>query len=270
VIRRRARWGAGLCVLAALSASLALAGPSRDARPPHRVVVPVGRGASVAQPAVRRIVLGRSAAGRRIAARVLSAPGASRRVLVVGCIHGTECAGIAIARALLRAGPVAGASLWIVLDLNPDGRARGTRLNGRGVDLNRNFPAGWRPSGRRGDPEYPGPRPFSEPETKIARRLVRAIRPAITIWYHQPLALVRAWGPSVPGARRYAGRAGLPFARLPWLAGTAPQWQNRRFPGSSSFVVELPRRLGARAVARHARAVRALAAWAGPPGRPRS
>jgi hypothetical protein len=52
--------------------------------------------------------------------------------------------------------------------------------------------------------------------------------------------MVRAWGPSVPAARRYARAAGLPFRRLPWLAGTAPNWQNHRFRGTASFVVELP------------------------------
>jgi hypothetical protein len=26
-----------------------------------------------------------------------------------------------------------------------------------------------------------------------------------------------------------------------WPAGTAPNWQNHRYPGKSSFVVELPR-----------------------------
>ena len=69
-------------------------------------------------------------------------------------------------------------------------------------------------------------------------------RPEATIWFHQHYGedpLVRAWGGSVPAARRYARLAGLPFRRLPWLAGTAPNWQNHRFPGTVSFVVELPR-----------------------------
>ena len=40
---------------------------------------------------------------------------------------------------------------------------------------------------------------------------------------------MRAWGPSVPAARAYARLAGLPFHRLPWMDGTAPNWQNHRF-----------------------------------------
>ncbi len=34
--------------------------------------------------------------------------------------------------------------------------------------------------------------------------------------------------------------ARIPFRRLPWPAGTAPNWQNHRFPGASSYVIELP------------------------------
>ncbi|MDX6512300.1 MAG: murein peptide amidase, partial [Gaiellaceae bacterium] len=131
----------------------------------------------------------------------------------------------------------------------------GTRLNARGVDLNRNFPSGRSGGGRPGDPEYPGTRPFSEPETRLAAALIARLRPDVTIWYHQPLSLVRAWGRSVHEARRYARLAGLPFRRMPWLAGTAPNWQNHRTAGAS-FVVELPPGpLAPGVAARHAGAV---------------
>jgi murein peptide amidase A len=203
---------------------------------------------------------GRSVEGRELV--VFGTRSAGRGVLVVGCIHGTECAGVAIARRLATQGcPPCHADVWTVPDLNPDGHRRGTRGNARGVDLNRNFAGGWQPIGARGDPQYAGPRSFSEPESRAARRLVRRIRPAVTVWYHQGQGpLVRAWGPSVPSARLYAKRARLPFRRMPWLAGTAPHWQNVAFPGTSSFVVELPDgRLTRIQAGRHARAVAALA-----------
>jgi len=137
--------------------------------------------------------------------------------------------------------------VFYVPNLNPDGLAHGTRLNGRGVDLNRNFPASWEPIGARWDLQYSGPHPFSEPETRLAARLIRELHPDVTIWFHQEAEpMVRAWGPSVPAARRFAHYlrpvkyTPVPFERLPWLAGTAPNWQNHRFPGSASFVVELP------------------------------
>ena len=133
-------------------------------------------------------------------------------------------------------------------------------MNARGVDLNRNFPAQWRPLGRRGDPEYAGPHPLSEPESRLAARLIRRIRPDVSIWFHQPESLVRAWGPSMAPARRYARLAGARFRALPWLSGTAPNWQNRRFHSTASFVVELPRSpVAPRTARRHAEAISRLA-----------
>jgi protein MpaA len=201
-------------------------------------------------------LLGRSALGRPIRVQVVGAAPARHRILVVGCIHGNECAGIAVTRRLARAAAPAGTRLWIVHDLNPDGHARGTRQNGRGVDLNRNFGAMWRPIGARGDPQYAGPRAWSEPETRLIRALILRVRPTETIWFHQPQGVVRAWGPSVPAARRYARLAGERFAALRWPNGTGPNWQNHRFPRTPAYVVELPPGpLGPTAAARHARAV---------------
>jgi hypothetical protein len=203
--------------------------------------------------------LGRTARGRRVRAFRLGNPAGRRRVLVVGCIHGTECAGMAIARRLIAVRPPLAADLWVVQNLNPDGLALGVRQNARGVDLNRNFGSEWRRIGIRWDPQHSGPRPFSEPETRMARDLILRLRPRVTIWFHQPQALVRAWGPSIPAARRYARLAGMQFRALRWPAGTGPNWQNHRFPGTSSFVVELP--AGPLAPASAERHVRAILAF---------
>jgi murein peptide amidase A len=203
-------------------------------------------------------VVGHSVLGRPIRAVSYGRPDASRTVLVIGCIHGNECEGIKITRRIDSA-PRA-ARIVIVQQLNPDGHRRGVRQNGRGVDLNRNFSSQWVPIGTRWHPEYSGPGPWSEPETRVARRLIKTIRPDITIWYHQPQAVVRAWGPSRPAARRYAEYAREPYRSIPWPNGTAPNWQNHRFPGTSSFVVELPAGvLSAASAERHARAVFRLA-----------
>jgi murein endopeptidase len=179
-------------------------------------------------------------------------------VLVVGCIHGTECAGLRVIRALRTTAPRA--DLWLIPNLNPDGFRLRVRQNGRGVDLNRNFRTQWRRRGVRWDPQYSGPRPWSECETRLARALITRIQPDVTLWYHQPQGLVRAWGASVPEARRFARLAGERFRALRWPRGTAPNWQNHRFPGTASFVVELPPGpLDSASVGRHARAVIALA-----------
>lgn len=189
--------------------------------------------------------IGRSAEGRPIRLRQTGDPAIGGRLLVFGCIHGDECGVARRVEALRNGCPDPAVDSFVVPDLDPDGTAVGSRLNAHGVDLNRNFPAGWRPGGELpGEPEFPGPRPFSEPETRLAARLIRALDPRVTIWFHENHArrpLVRAWGPSEPAARRFAAIAGMPFRAIPWPAGTAPHWQNRAFPGTASFVVELPR-----------------------------
>lgn len=184
-----------------------------------------------------RLVLGRSQEGRPIVALRAGDP-RGPRVLVVGCIHGTECAGIAVARALERVRTRF--DLWVVPNLNPDGSAAATRQNGRGVDLNANWSSQWRGGGRPWDVYYPGPHPFSERETRIARNLILRIRPRVTIWFHQHMNLVWAFGPSTSAGRIYARAAGMRFYHHHWLDGTATNWQNHQLPGSASFTVELP------------------------------
>ena len=91
----------------------------------------------------RTFLLGRSVDGRPITAVEIGDPDTRRSTLVVGCIHGDECAGIAIAKRLISTRPPAETNLWIITNLNPDGAAAGTRGNAHGVDLNRKFPRQW-------------------------------------------------------------------------------------------------------------------------------
>ncbi|HTI33731.1 MAG TPA: DUF2817 domain-containing protein [Miltoncostaea sp.] len=214
---------------------------------------------------VHDAVLGRSVDGRPVRVTRIGDRDAPTKVLVVGSIHGNERAGVAVVR-WLRAHPTRQprVELWLVPDLNPDGAAAGTRQNAHGIDLNRNFPDGWRAGGRPFGTYYPGPRPLSEPESRLAARLVRRLRPAVTIWFHQALALVdtgTANDARLP--RRYARLSGLPARRLGFLPGVATRWQNRLDRTSSAFVVELPGGApGRTATAGYGRAVRAVAAYA--------
>jgi protein MpaA len=179
-------------------------------------------------------------------------------VLVVGAVHGNETAGIAVARALAHART--SADLWIVPSLNPDGVAAGTRQNARGVDLNRNWPAGWPGGGRPWEVFYAGPRPFSERETRIARNLILRIRPRVTIWFHQHMDLVWSGGPASAAARLYARTSGLRLYRHGSLPGTSTLWQNHRLRGTEAITVELPAgRLSAAQVRAQVRAVLAVA-----------
>lgn len=205
-------------------------------------------------------VIGRSHLGRAITVSQLGDPGARVRVLVVGAVHGNEVAGIAIARRLAHLRIPDGVAIWTVANLNPDGSAAGTRQNARGVDLNRNFPFAWRRLGAPGSTFHSGSAPASEPETRVAAALVRQVRPTISIWFHQALDLVDVSGGRTALSRRYAGRVGMRAVRLPRYPGSATGWQNRRFTGSTAFVVELPGgRARASVTERHARAIVALA-----------
>jgi protein MpaA len=181
-------------------------------------------------------VLGRSVRGRPIRAWRIGNPQSRNRVLVVGCVHGDECEGIGVTQQLVNLVRPVDLDLWVIQNLNPDGLAKRTRGNARGVDLNRDFLAA------------------TQRETRIARKLILELKPDVTLWFHQPQATVRAWGPSRSVARRYAGLAGVPYRDWEWPPGSASRWQNGI--GQLSFVVELqPGELSLAGAHRHAEAV---------------
>jgi murein peptide amidase A len=213
------------------------------------------RAGSVAS--VHEVVLGHSVKGRPIRAVERGDPAAPGRVLVVGCLHGSERAGEAVTRLLRSTAPPVGVQFWVVDQFNPDGCRARTRQNAHGVDLNRNSPWHWR---HLGGEFYSGPRPLSEPESRAINRFVRCVQPQISVWYHQAADLVDASGGSVPIERRYARIVGLPFRRLGLKPGSITSWQNAAFPQDTAFVVELPPgRLAPSAARRHVSAVLALA-----------
>ena len=197
-------------------------------------------GAALADPAaaaIRTRDLGDSVQGREIVAVEVAGANPRTAVLVVGCIHGNEPAGIAIARALMRVQPPRGVALWIVPDMNPDGVAAGTRQNAHGVDLNRNFPTRWQ---AQSGTFASGPRPLSEPESRLAYRLILRVRPAVSIWFHQHANLVDDSSGNRALERRFAAIAGMPLRPLTRYGGSAVTWESARFAGTSPFVVELP------------------------------
>jgi protein MpaA len=200
------------------------------------------------------LVIGHSVEGRSIDA--VHVGGTGPVVLVVGCIHGNECAALPVIRALERTHP-AREDLWVVPVANPDGTAHDARLNAHGVDLNRNFPWHWRPLHGVYDS---GPRPLSEREARIAKALIVRLQPRLTIWFHQHLDLVWASGGNRRVERTFARVSGLPYRPMPQLPGSAISWQNNTMPGTTAFAAELPAgKPGPQAVARYVRAVLAAA-----------
>lgn len=213
--------------------------------------------AVTASAAVHRHILGRSVDGKPIVAFELGDTHSRRKVLVVGCVHGDEPAGVEVTSRLLTLAPPPGVDLWIVPSFNPDGERLGTRGNAHGVDLNRNFPFRW--LSLTGG-YYSGPRALSEPESRSAYRLIRRLRPAITIWFHQHMNLVDISGGSRPVERRFARLVGLPVASLAREPGSIVTWENAAFPHGSAFVVELPAgRLVPSAALRFAHAIQTIA-----------
>lgn len=208
----------------------------------------------------RPLIIGRSVRGRALLAYERG-DRSGPVTLVVGVLHGTETAGLRVVRRLRRVRLPAHVHLWLVPTANPDGMAAGTRQNAHGVDLNRNWPASWRREGRPWSGEYSGPRPMSEPENRAMRRFIRRIKPALTIWYHQPLDLVYGSDRHVKVLKRYARLARLPYRRLHVPHGAATLWERVHFPDGVHFVVELPPGPpSATVVRRNASAVLALAA----------
>jgi len=211
--------------------------------------------AGLASAAPQPLAIGHSVRGRPIVAYERgdrSAPA----TLVVGVIHGSEPAGLAVISRLRRMPLPPHVHLWLVPTVNPDGLAAGTRQNAHGVDLNRNWPVAWARNGRPWDGAYSGPRPLSEPENRAMRAFILRIRPKLTIWYHQPLDEVYGSDPHVAVLKRYARLTGLPYRKLVAPHGAATRWQRQRFPRAPAFVVEFPAgHISAATAARHARAV---------------
>ena len=209
-----------------------------------------------------REVIGRSVQGRPIVATRIGDPDGDRVALVAGVIHGDERAGLRVIAELKRSwSDVEGVQLWLLKTLNPDGQRAGMRKNAHGVDLNRNFPSDWRPSGDRSGGYYPGPGPASEPETRAAMRFIERIKPDVSVWYHQPWGSVLACRGRPAIAARYAELAGMRTScRGRGLPGTAIGWEKETLPGATAFVVEFSGgAISSRTARRHARAAAIIA-----------
>ena len=204
-----------------------------------------------------KIRIGTSVQGRPIVAVHRWTDGATRTTLVIGSMHGNERAGMRVVRQLRSASLPAGVDLWLVRTMNPDGTAADRRTNAHGVDLNRNFPQYWRPTGA-GTLQWSGPSPASEPETRAMQRFLRDVDPHTTLSFHQPLDGVDSYrAKSMTLVRRLSRELGLP---VKWFdchggcTGTLTDWSNTRLDGRA-VTVELGRTASDRQVQRVARGI---------------
>lgn len=192
--------------------------------------------AAEARPAVvEQRVIGRSVTGTPIRAWRLGQPG-RRRIVLVSTMHGDEPHTQQILTSLRDGAPIRGVDLWVIPRYNPDGLARRTRKNARGVDLNRNFPHHWADL----DGSYEsGRHPASEPETRAMMRFLDRIAPRRVISFHQPLLGVDTDTKDAAFARRLARALRLPRTTLDCggvCHGTMTSWFNARYAGAALTV----------------------------------
>lgn len=189
---------------------------------------------------------GTSVEGRPLYAEYWGPARPDHVVLVVGLVHGNECAPQRLTRAF-RAEPPAGSyGAWVIPVLNPDGAVAMRRTNAHDVDLNKD-----------------GAR-VAEPETAALMELTRRLRPDVSVHVHAPNGMVGWYGagayhgndPGASGAHRsgpIAQRIARETARVAApglrLAGAGQRsdrgiwflWQGQRevVPGHESVLVEL-------------------------------
>lgn len=124
-------------------------------------------------------------------------------LLLMGGVHGDEPLGVLLAQQtlqFLKENESAVKLPWILIPcLNVDGYKANTRVNGRGVDLNRNYPSqSWSPEYEK-ERYFPGKEAGSEPEVRGVVSLLQTYKPRLVIHCH-------SWKPMIvcagdPGRR---------------------------------------------------------------------
>ncbi len=108
-------------------------------------------------------------------------------ILVIGVVHGDEPQGEILINNYLNSYP--NSTLGFIPVLNPDGLIQNTRTNGRGIDLNRNFPTkNWIKSEK--NEYWGGEEPASEEETKFLLEVIKEFSPKLILTLHAPYKVV--------------------------------------------------------------------------------
>jgi protein MpaA len=192
--------------------------------------------------------------------------GSKNSLLVIGSIHGTELAGLAVADEIVKHGAIE-SDLWVIRNGNPDGANAGVRQNANGVDLNRNFPTDWLPS----DPTvgtFSGYTPASEPETQALMRIIDELTTKTVITMHQPYGLIDcAYQRDQSLSQRLSDLTGIPMQCIPgeWsgsstntYTGTISIWVNKRYPESTALAFEIGDTITPEQIKKYADALRKL------------
>ncbi len=155
---------------------------------------------------------GTSVQGRPLVYAEFGNPKAQNSTLIFATVHGDEVTPLYLALELVywlkeREKELVNTRVVVAPLVNPDGflHKPRTRMNARGVDVNRNFTTGdwskkallaWRKRFKSDPRRFPGNEPSSEPETKFQEDLIRKIRPTKILSVHSPLNFLDYDGPS--------------------------------------------------------------------------
>lgn len=199
--------------------------------------------------------IGHSSQGRPIQAYHFGGSGPS--TLYTGAIHGNEASTKHLMDRWIQeldANPgklPPGKRVVIVPAINPDGVARNSRLNARGVDLNRNFGVSdWQKDIQHTNgsafPGGGGSEPMSEPETRAIAAFAAQLRPELVISYHSigGMVISNQKGQASARASRYAGLSGYRISAGGsgdfgyQITGTADDYYNQVL-GVPSILIEL-------------------------------
>jgi len=111
---------------------------------------------------------------------------AKRYIYLLAGVHGDEIEGVHVLKELfkwLQNEHLQHVPVVVIPVLNVDGLEVKTRVNARGVDLNRNLPINW--SVDHTEPRYyPGPHPLSEPENLFLTKCFEQFPPGFILSFH--------------------------------------------------------------------------------------
>ena len=166
----------------------------------------------------QQLIAGRSVENRPVMYYVLGR--GPEVVFILSTIHGDEPAGTPLVKKLAdylqqQRKFLEGHTVVLMPLANPDGLARNTRQNAKGVDLNRNFAS----QNRINNEEF-GLTPLSEPEAYIIEQLIRQVNPDRIVSIHQPYGCIDYDGPGQMLANHMAKYCDLPVKKLGALPGS--------------------------------------------------
>ncbi|WP_408096731.1 M14 family zinc carboxypeptidase [Peredibacter sp. HCB2-198] len=191
-------------------------------------------------------------------------PAAANTTLVLCGVHGDEITPVKFCWDLMRelkSNHSFNDKMVVVAPLvSPDSffKAKPTRTNAAGVDVNRNFPTAdwkkealkrWKDHYKRDKRKYPGPKAASEQETIFQMNLVKRYRPNKIITVHAPLTILDYDGPSLKGSEGQSAKQlleqmsqksqGYKISNYPIFPGSLGNWAGKenRIP---TYTLELP------------------------------